>query len=127
GFGAEQQARLSPRPKRTYVATRIAGAAPEIDGRLDESCWSTLGEWSGDYTQQEPDEGVPASQPTELKILYDDRYLYVGIRASDAEFHRVQHLRGQRDEFTGDMVGITFDSYHDRRTAFEFNVTSGGS
>ncbi len=124
---ADTREAIAGQAKRVYHATRLADASPVIDGRLDDACWTGAGEWSGDYTQQEPDEGEPASQATQLKIVYDDHYLYVAIRAFDSDLAAVPHLRGKRDEFTGDMVGITFDSYHDRRTAFEFDVTSGGS
>jgi hypothetical protein len=113
-------------PKRVYHATRLTGAPPKIDGRLDDACWSE-GEWTGDFTQREPHEGRPGSQPTQLKILYDDRYLYVAMRAYDSELATLPRLRGQRDEFTGDIVGVNFDSYFDKRTGFEFDLTSGGS
>ncbi len=114
-------------PKRTYVATRIEGAPPRIDGQLDDPCWRELGAWAGDYLQREPNEGQPGSQPTEIKVLYDDRNVYVALRCHDTEIDRIQPLRGRRDEFTGDIVGVAFDSYFDRRTAFEFDLTSGGS
>jgi Domain of unknown function (DUF5916)/Carbohydrate family 9 binding domain-like len=113
-------------PKRVYQATRLAGPPPKIDGKLDDACWSE-GEWTGDFTQREPHEGQPGSQPTRLKILYDDKYLYVAIRAYDSELAAQPRLRGQRDEFTGDIVGVNFDSYFDKRTGFEFDLTAGGS
>jgi len=113
-------------PKRIYHATRLASPPPQIDGRLDDPCWSQ-GEWTGDFTQREPHEGKPGSQPTQLKILYDDKYLYVAMRAYDSELATQPRLRGQRDEFTGDIVGVNFDSYFDKRTGFEFDLTSGGS
>jgi len=53
---------------------------------------------------------------TEFKILYDDRYIYVAMRAYDAEPQKIQGYAGMRDDLVGDMVGLTFDSYHDRRT-----------
>ncbi len=113
-------------PKRVYQATRLAGVPPKIDGKLDDACW-TEGEWTGDFTQREPYEGQPGSQPTRLKILYDDKYLYVAMRAYDSELATQPRLRGQRDEFTGDIVGVNFDSYFDKRTGFEFDLTAGGS
>ena len=67
-------------PPRVYQTTRLAGPPPTIDGRLDDAAWSE-GEWSGDFTQQIPTEGAPPSQPTELKILYDERNVYFAIRA----------------------------------------------
>ena len=113
-------------PKRIYNAVRLAGPPPKIDGKLDDPCW-TQGDWQGDFIQREPHEGQPGSQPTQLKILYDDKYVYVAIRAFDSELAKQPRLRGKRDEFTGDIVGVNFDSYFDRRTGFEFDITSGGS
>jgi hypothetical protein len=113
-------------PKRVYHAVRLTGPAPKVDGKLDDACWAQ-GEWAGDFIQREPHEGQPGSQPTLLKILYDDKYVYVAIRAFDKELATQPRLRGKRDEFTGDIVGVNFDSYFDKRTGFEFDLTSGGS
>jgi hypothetical protein len=112
--------------KRTYHATRLADSPPSIDGRLDDPCWAQ-GEWAGDFTQREPVEGAAPTHPTQLKILYDNRNVYVAFRATDPEAIKRPQLTGQRDEFTGDMVGLAFDSYLNRQTSFEFDVTSGGS
>ncbi|HUL53434.1 MAG TPA: DUF5916 domain-containing protein [Opitutaceae bacterium] len=113
-------------PKRVYHAARLQGPPPKIDGRLDDPCWSE-GEWTGDFTQREPHEGKPGSQPTQLKILYDHKYLYVALRAYDSDLATLPRLRGRRDEFVGDIIGINFDSYFDKRTGFEFDLTAGGS
>lgn len=112
-------------PARVYQTVRLEGAPPAIDGRLDDEAWKQ-GEWAGDYTQQIPTEGAPPSQATELKILYDDKHVYFAIRAYDdpAKVHRYP---GRRDAFTGDIVGVCFDSYNDKRTGFEFDLTAGGS
>src|SRR6267378_5245538 len=69
-------------PPRIYDAQRLQGKPPTIDGHLDDEAWKQ-GEWSGNYTQQAPTEGAPPTMPTELKILYDDKYLYFAIRAHD--------------------------------------------
>jgi hypothetical protein len=114
------------RPKRVYQATRLAGPAPAIDGRLDDACWRAAGEWTGDYTQLAPRYEATASQRTELKILFDDRNLYVAIRAHDVAPEQRSRQAGDRDEFVGDIVGVTFDSYHDLRTGFEFDLTASG-
>jgi hypothetical protein len=112
-------------PARVYQTRRLEGKAPEIDGRLDDEAWKQ-GEWAGDFTQQIPTEGAPPSQETELKILYDDRHLYFAVRAHDdpAKVHRYP---GRRDDFTGDIVGICFDSYNSKQSGFEFDLTAGGS
>ena len=112
-------------PTRIYNTTRLVTAKPLIDGKLNDACWST-GEWSGDFIQFIPNEGGKPSQPTEVKILYDDRNIYVAMRAFDNEPGKIQRYAGMRDEFAGDMLGVTFDSYHDRRTGFEFDLTAYG-
>jgi hypothetical protein len=110
---------------RVYTTTRLTTDKPVIDGKLDDVCWKT-GCWSSDFTQFIPDEGARPSLPTEVKILYDDRNLYVALRAFDNEPEKIQRYAGLRDDNTGDMMGINFDSYHDHRTGFEFTITAYG-
>ena len=61
-----------------------------------------------------------------MNIQYDDRNLYVAFGHIDGEPEKIVRMAGVRDEFVGDMVGITFDSYRDYRTGFEFTVTAWG-
>src|SRR5437763_3799390 len=48
----------------------------KIDGRLDEPAWSEAA-IAADFRQQEPNEGTPASEKTEVRVLFDDKNLYV--------------------------------------------------
>ena len=66
--------------KRIYQTQRISGSLPVIDGRLNDDCWNS-GSWSEYFVQQLPAENADASEKTSLKVLYDDKYIYVGIRA----------------------------------------------
>jgi hypothetical protein len=113
------------RPPRIYNSVRLQGPPPEIDGKLDDAAWAE-GEWAGDYVQQMPNEGAAPSARTELKILYDDKNVYFAIKAYDdpALVHRYP---GRRDELTGDIVGVCFDSYFDKRSGFEFDLTAAGT
>jgi hypothetical protein len=114
-------------PPRIYQTTRLQSEPPVIDGRFDDPAWEE-GEWAGDYRQHMPVEGAQPSQPTELKILYDDRYIYIAIRAYD-DPALVNRYPGRRDDFANyavDVVGVCFDSYNDKRTGFEFDLTAGG-
>ncbi|MCM2334582.1 MAG: hypothetical protein NDI82_11635, partial [Anaeromyxobacteraceae bacterium] len=74
----------------------LAGAAPgdavraarlqaplEIDGRLEEPAWDAAPSHDG-FVQLFPDEGRPPSERTEVRVLYDDRNLYVGVHAHDS-------------------------------------------
>lgn len=108
-----------------YTTSRLVTPKPEIDGKLDDDCWKH-GTWAGDYTQYIPNEGAKPSYPTELNIQYDDRNIYIAFRAHDGEPEKIKRMAGVRDEFVGDMVGITFDSYRDYRTGFEFTMTAWG-
>lgn len=123
---AKENSAPVPRPRRTYQITRLTGAAPTIDGRLDDACWQGAGEWSGGYTQLTPRYAAAPARDTEIKILLDDRNVYVAIRAHDDPIAQRARQLGNRDGFAGDIVGVNFDSYHDQRTGFEFDLTSAG-
>jgi hypothetical protein len=110
--------------KRTYKAVKTE-KMPIIDGNLSDDAWMD-GEWQGDFTQFEPYEGVKPSQPTEFKILFDENYIYVGIKAFDSAPDSIVDRMTRRDVTDGDNVGIIFDSYYDERTGFAFIVSSAG-
>ena len=78
-----------------------------------------------DFTQQEPDEGVPATQRTEVRFLFDDAALYVGARMFDAAGDGGISTRlFRRDgDFECDLLQIVFDTFHDHlgRTTFIVN------
>lgn len=115
----------SKKPLKVYNTTRLTTPKPVIDGKLDDECWKT-GEWAGDFIQWVPKEGAKPSQQTQFKILYDDKNLYVAMRAFDNEPEKISRKAGRRDELAGDIMGVNFDSYHDHRTGFEFSVTAAG-
>lgn len=110
---------------RIYKTMRLTTEKPTIDGVLNDACWET-GEWAGNYTQWVPNEGAKPTYPTYLKVLYDDKNIYVAMRAVDYEPDKILRRAGRRDEWAGDAVGICFDSYFDHRTGFEFDVTAAG-
>jgi hypothetical protein len=109
---------------RTYTAVRTENP-PRIDGVLSDLSW-TEGTWQTDFTQQQPYGGALPSFPTEIKILYDRDFLYVAIRCKDGEPEKMRRIFNRRDNFSGDITGIALDSYHDKQTAFEFNLSSAG-
>jgi hypothetical protein len=96
-----------------------------IDGKLDDPIWEKA-QWGGEFIQREPYEGKEPSQKTAFKIMYDEKNLYVGIRAYDSEPGKIVKRMTRRDNFDGDWVGINIDSYHDLRTAFAFRVNAAG-
>lgn len=114
-----------PAARRIYTTQRIVGSPPVVDGRIDDPAWDAV-DWDGDFIQREPYDGHPPSHPTEIKILYDARALYIAYRAFDREPDRIEARLARRDHFPGDWVEVNIDSYCDRRTAFSFTLSASG-
>lgn len=111
-------------PKRA-VAVRIS-EPPRIDGKLDEPVWQ-LARPEAEFWQQNPVEGEPATQKTEVRFLYDDHALYVSCMMFDRDPSKiVARLARRDDEVVADWISIRIDSYHDHQTAFEFTVNAAG-
>jgi len=127
GPGALHSGQTAPAApeERSCGAARIQGQAPTIDGRMDDEAWRAAGEQSG-FVQNAPYEGASPTEQTSFRILYDDRNLYVGIRAHDSEAGSIQRRLSRRDDFEGDYVGLFIDSYHDHLTSFAFGVNAAG-
>jgi hypothetical protein len=109
-------------------ALRAAPAAGGItvDGRLDEEAWSQA-EPATDFRQFEPSEGAPASQRTEVRVLYGTGSLYVGALLHDTDPSAIESALGRRDDFNrADWFIVSLDSYMDRRTAYAFAVNAAG-
>ncbi|MFL1894126.1 DUF5916 domain-containing protein [Aquimarina sp. 2-A2] len=112
--------------KRIYQTNPIQDQeAPTIDGVLDETAWDLV-PWTADFIEKEPDENTPPSQQTKFKIVYDQKYLYVGFRCLDTEADKIEKRLSRRDGFQGDWVEINLDTYHDKRTGFSFTITAAG-
>ena len=101
----------------------------DIDGTLDESFYTEVEAWS-DFVQQEPDEGAPATEKTEVWVSFDERNVYVSARAWDSapESQWVANEM-RRDNFNilrNEGIHISFDTFYDRRNGVIFNVTPIG-
>jgi hypothetical protein len=109
--------------KKLYLAEKN-NSPILIDGNFNETSWS--GKWESGFIQREPYENSKPSQETEFKILFDNDFIYVGIKALDTSPDSIVSRLSRKDKSDGDMVGIAFDSYHDLRTAFGFFVSASG-
>lgn len=113
-------------PKRIYVTQNInQQKAPIIDGKINEPVWNLVA-WSTDFIENQPDENTSPTFQTAFKIIYDAKYLYVAVRAFDANPDKIERRLSRRDGFAGDRVSVVIDSYHDKRTAFLFTTTASG-
>ncbi|MFC1726116.1 DUF5916 domain-containing protein [candidate division KSB1 bacterium] len=106
----------------------VRTSSPVIDGVLNETVWMTSKIASG-FIQTDPVEGAPASEKTEVMILYDEKNLYFGIKCYDSEPDKIIATEMRRDsQFENDDVIIIFlDTYHDHRNAFTFAVNPLGA
>jgi hypothetical protein len=108
------------------LAVRAQPESPKLDGRLDEAAWQAAPVFS-DFTQRDPNEGEPATERTEIRVLYTDAALYVGVRALDSQADQIAARLTRRDEYSpSDWIIVAIDSYHDRRTGFIFWVNPAG-
>jgi hypothetical protein len=126
-IGRIQALRLSPEESETI----------RLDGVLSESFWERASVIR-DLRQQEPAEGEPATEETEIRIVLDAETLYIGIVARDSEPGRIVGRILQRDrvmevdhdglQFAGDdAIAILFDPFHDSRNAFVFATNPNGA
>jgi hypothetical protein len=107
-------------------ASRLTGSI-NIDGKLNEPAWASATP-AGDFMQSYPQVGAKPTDPTEVRVLYDDDALYVGVRMYDSEPNLIAAQLARRDA-TGiysDWLHLMIDSYHDRRTSFRFSVNPRG-
>jgi len=111
--------------KKVYNTKKVNPHSPIIDGKLDDPAWKGVS-WSGKFIQRKPYEGKNPSQNTTFKILYDDSYLYIALRAHDKESRKIVRRMARRDNLDGDWMELSIDSYHDKRTAFSFAVNAAG-
>ena len=108
------------------TAVRIKPGAINVDGKLDEAVWSSIPPLT-DFVQKDPVEGGVPSDKMEIRFAYDDAALYVASRVIVKPGRSIQSPIGRRDNISqSEYVGVSFDSYRDRITAYSFVVTASG-
>ena len=113
-------------PSVEVKATRTM-RPPDIDGHLNEEVWATAAPVSG-FIQRDPQEGKPATEDTEIRVLYDDTALYIGARLFDHEPKALARRLSARDNgFDSDWIGVYLDPLHDRLTGAMFRVSSANA
>ena len=128
---SQQSTTAKPSAGPPRVTRAVRRTTPiTIDGKLDDAAWVSAEPTAG-FVQAYPQPGVIAPDQTEVRVLYDDDALYVGIRMFDAHPDSIAAGLARRDATaaTGiysDWVHLIIDSYHDRRTAFRFSTTPRG-
>jgi len=108
--------------ERPQFEARRASAAPDIDGVLNEAAWQES-MVADSFIQQEPSEGSAATERTEVRVLYDPNYLYIGVQAFDSDPLGVIATEKRRDSpqlLEEDNFQIILDTFRDSRSGYMF-------
>jgi hypothetical protein len=110
---------------KTARAVRTA-TPPVIDGSLNDPQWLSAPAML-DFTQFDPEEGALPTELTSVRLLYDNRALYVGVICYDAHPRDIVRQLTRRDRTSeADRFTVMIDSYHDKQTAFVFVANVSG-
>ena len=112
---------------RTAHATHVE-RPPKLDGTLDDPIWHLAMPITG-FRQREPFEGQPATESTEVRVLYTHNDIYFGIACHDSTPHAViaSQLRRDVSQEFDDYFEIVIDSRRDRRNAYVFQINPLGT
>ncbi|PYP57892.1 MAG: hypothetical protein DMD40_07035 [Gemmatimonadetes bacterium] len=113
-------------PAKQIRAIRRQGTSITVDGRLDDPAWARAA-WITDFVQKRPREGAAPSDSMRIAIFYDDDAIYVGARMFSRDPSKIQAPLSRRDNtFQSERMWVSFDSYHDKRTAYSFGISASG-
>ena len=118
-----------PQALREVSALRLGDTdTMRIDGVLDEDVWERVTPAAG-FLQRDPDNGAPATEPTEVRVVFDAERLILGVTLHDSEPHRLLGNQMQRDQEFGadDRFMWTIDSFLDGRSGYFFEINPSGA
>ncbi len=113
----------------TMRAERLAdGELIDLDGRLDEPIWSRAVAAEG-FRQSDPRNGAPASEASQIRIVFDSAHLYIGAELSDSEPTRLMGNQMIRDGALNadDRLMWTIDPLANQRSGYFFEVNPAGA
>ena len=99
-----------------------------LDGLLDEPAYGRIAAVT-DFIQQEPNEGAPATEQTEVWVLFDRDTVYVSARCWDSQPDRTVANEMRRDSYGmygNDTFAVMLDTFYDRRNGFNFMTNALG-
>ena len=113
--------------RATVRAVRLTGPFT-LDGRLDDAIYADVPAFS-DFVQQEPREGQPATERTDVWVFFDDDRVYFSFRCWETEPERLIANEMRRDNvnvYLNDHIAFIIDTFYDRRNGLEFLVNPIG-
>ena len=127
GVWAQQITGEAP-SRRAMTAMRVAeGESVVVDGRLDEAIWSRA-QPARDFVQQDPQNGAPETERTEVRIVYSEKALYMGVICFDREPDRLLRFQRRRDEFlpADDRFMWVIDPFLTAQNGYFFETNPSG-
>jgi uncharacterized protein DUF5916/cellulose/xylan binding protein with CBM9 domain len=125
--GSARQGAAPPVAPTAATTAAYAASAPVIDGRDDDAVWRSASLITAFWESVPIVTATPRFRTTG-RIAYDARNLYVFLRADDPHPDSIVTMLARRDAMTAsDYLGVLVDSYHDRRSGFEFDVNPSGA
>ncbi|HJS75705.1 MAG TPA: DUF5916 domain-containing protein, partial [Vicinamibacteria bacterium] len=117
----------APASRNLSAGSVEEGQEPKIDGIVNDDAWLAVEPYKG-FTQQEPIEGAPATEETEVRVLLGRTTLYMSVIAFDSEPDKILVTESRRDgELTEtDSVQIVLDTFNDNQNAFLFGTNPVG-
>ena len=114
-------------PSRLVASAVKVDAELTIDGVLDESTWMNASPL-GQFIQAEPFTGMPGSERTEVRLLYDNDAIYIGVMLYDRDPSLIVTTDTRRDAGLDSMDSfqIIFDTFHDQQNGFVFGTNVAG-
>ena len=101
---------------------------PVIDGNLTEPVWQHA-DIATNFFRAKEGETYPAELDTEIRVLYDENMLYIGVRCEEPDMKSLRETLTRRDSFVwqNDCIEVMLDTYHDRRNCYIFAINTLGT
>lgn len=111
---------------KNFVVKYISNADIVPDGVLDEAIWKTA-DSANEFWEYFPVDSIQARQQSDIKMLYDDKNLYVGITINSAgKNYAIQSLKRDFRAGGSDNISLMFDTFSDGQNAFLFGTNPYG-
>lgn len=114
-----------PKPGRPRLTAMAALQSPRVDGVLDEPAWE-LAEHSNVFVQKFPQSSQPPSEPTNVRVLYDQRTIYIGIACTQERSPIIARLARRDQQVESDWVQVNIDTKGTGTHALQFTVNAAG-
>ena len=115
------------RRARPSIRAYHVDTPPTLDGLVNEPIWTAMQPATG-FVQQEPNNGEPSTEQTEVRIAFDDDNLYLGVICLDSQPDNIVVTQNRRDASleNTDSVEILFDTFNDKQNGVIFGTESHG-